>query len=210
MEMLPMNNDLMFGTGNDATGTPREFFDIIDAQVGGFGCDVAALATNRKVANYFGPDHEDLARRDCLTVAWPTDRPNWLNPPYSDPEHECKFQIDPTFVPTDCVHTRLDFSKCKKKLCEKRGFHNPWYRPGCVDFVRKAAAERELGAETWALLASRTDNGWFHDYLYDMATDDWRHGIKGKFLRGRLKFEGHKDSAPFPSLLVRFIPDRLM
>lgn len=188
-----MNNDLMWGTGNDVTSTPPEFFAIINAQAGGFGCDVAALSTNRKVENYFGPDHIEPWRRDCLKIDWPDDKPNWLNPPYSDPEFACK-----------------PLGKCKKKLCMKRGGCDYTYRPGCVDFIRKAAEQRDMGVETWLLLASRTDNQWFHEFIWDRTESQWQHGVRGNFLKGRLKFEGHKDSAPFPSLLVRFIPDRLL
>lgn len=195
--VVAMNNDLHFGSGNDVTGTPVKFFAIIDKQAGGFGCDVAALATNRKCENYFGPDHVDPARRDCLTVAWPTSRPNWLNPPYSDPEHACK-------------RTKKGELRCKKKLCEKRGHHDDAYRPGCVDFIRKAWEQRQRGADTWLLLASRTDNDWFHEFIWDREASSWRRGVQGNFLKGRLKFEGHTDSAPFPSLLVRFVPERFL
>ena len=186
-----MNNDLMWASGNDVTGTPLAFFAELDQQVGGFGCDVAALSSNCKVANYFGPDHIESWRRDCLLIDWPADKPNWLNPPYSDPEHACK-------------------ARCKKKLCEKRGHHCDTYRPGCADFIKKAAEQRQMGVETWLLLVSRTDNGWFHEFIWDRVASSWRHGVQGNFLKGRLKFEGHTDSAPFPSLLVRFIPERLL
>ena len=167
-----MNNDLMFASGNDVTGTPWEFFNKVAMRAGGFVADMAALATNTKVpGSYYGPDHVDPTRRDCLTVDWPTHGPVWLNPPYS----------------------------------KRKGT-----TPGCVDFVAKASLEHLRGAEIWALLASRTDNAWFHTYLWNEFAETWRRGIHGIFLRGRLTFEGHTDSAPFPSLLVRFIPERLL
>ena len=45
------------------------------------------------------------------------------------------------------------------------------------------------------LIPARTDTKWWHDYV-----------IKGEieFIRGRLKFGGHKNSAPFPSAIVIF------
>ena len=45
------------------------------------------------------------------------------------------------------------------------------------------------------LLPARTDTAWFHDYC-----------VKGNitFLRGRLKFGGCRNSAPFPSMIVVF------
>ena len=45
------------------------------------------------------------------------------------------------------------------------------------------------------LVPARTDTAWWHDYA-----------MKGKitFIRGRLKFGGQKNSAPFPSAVVVF------
>ena len=80
-----MNNALHFGTGNNATGTPLDYFAQVNERAGGFGCDVAADKLLTLVPDsWYGPDHDDPARRDSLIVPWPTDRPNWLNPPYSD------------------------------------------------------------------------------------------------------------------------------
>lgn len=51
---------------------------------------------------------------------------------------------------------------------------------------------------TVRLLLARTDTAWFHDYCYNdkYATIN--------FVRGRLKFGGEKNSAPFPSMVVIF------
>jgi site-specific DNA-methyltransferase (adenine-specific) len=179
-----VNNALHFASGNDDTGTPWDFFIELDAEFN-FVCDMAASAENTKCPDYFGPDHEDPEQRDCLSAAWPLDGVNWLNPPYSEPEHPCK-------------------KVCKKKLCEKRGFHTAVYRPGCLDFVRKAAEQRLWGVTTVALLAARTDTAWFHEFVWDKTQNTWREGVTGRFIQGRLKFEGHTDSAPFPSLVVIF------
>ena len=46
------------------------------------------------------------------------------------------------------------------------------------------------------LLPARTDTKWFHEYIYGKA--------EIKFLKGRLKFGGSKNSAPFPSFLAIF------
>jgi hypothetical protein len=45
------------------------------------------------------------------------------------------------------------------------------------------------------LIPARTDTAWFHDYC--------KRG-EIRFLRGRLKFGGAKNSAPFPSMVVVF------
>lgn len=46
------------------------------------------------------------------------------------------------------------------------------------------------------LLPARTDTKWFHDYIY--------HKAEIRFIKGRLKFGGCKDAAPFPSMVVIF------
>lgn len=192
-----MNNALMFATGNNATGTPLDFYEEMNALAGGFGCDIAADAQLALHFNWYGPDHPNPKRRDCLSVDWPIDKPNWLNPPYSEPEIPCYRRANGEL-------------RCKKKRCKDRGWHTDTYIPGCIDFVRTAAEQRLRGVETWALLAARTDVEWFHTYLWDEATRWWRVGIEGWFLRGRLIFRrnGQSDPAPFPSMMVVFRPDQ--
>ena len=46
------------------------------------------------------------------------------------------------------------------------------------------------------LLPARTDTRWFHDFIYGKA--------EIIFIKGRLKFGGCKNSAPFPSMVVVF------
>lgn len=55
------------------------------------------------------------------------------------------------------------------------------------------------GATVVMLLPARTDTRWFHDWIYGKA--------EIRFLRGRLKFGGSKNSAPFPSMVVVFRPN---
>lgn len=63
-------------------------------------------------------------------------------------------------------------------------------------FMKKAFEESQQGGVTVVLLVpARTDTSWWHTYA-----------TKGEviFLRGRLKFGGHTNSAPFPSAIVIF------
>ena len=46
------------------------------------------------------------------------------------------------------------------------------------------------------LIPARTDTRAFHDYIYNKA--------EIRFIRGRLKFGGSKNAAPFPSMIVIF------
>lgn len=73
---------------------------------------------------------------------------------------------------------------------------NPPYGRGLKEWVRKAAEEVKLGAKIVMLIPARTDTSYWHDYIFgnqDCMVD---------FLRGRLKFSGSKNSAPFPSAVV--------
>lgn len=199
-----MRNDLHFSTGRNVTATPSPTIDMFVARYTGgrpFTTDIAALASNAKAPQYVGPDHVDPARRDCLTISWPRACDGeliFLNPPYGRTENACKHTVVDGQV--------LSFAPCVKKRCEKRGWHTAVRIPGCELFVKKAVEEARLGSEVFALLAARTDTGWFHDYLWDHDARTWRPGVEGWFLPDRIAFiraEGSDDSAPFPSLLVR-------
>lgn len=77
---------------------------------------------------------------------------------------------------------------------------NPPYGREISKWVAKAAAEAKLGCHVVALLPSRTDTRWFHDHIYQ------KDRVAVRFLKGRLKFGGASNSAPFPSMLVIFEP----
>ena len=72
---------------------------------------------------------------------------------------------------------------------------NPPYGREIGKWVKKAYEASQGGATVVCLVPSRTDTKWFHDYC-----------MKGeiRFIRGRLKFGGSKNSAPFPSAVVIF------
>ena len=47
------------------------------------------------------------------------------------------------------------------------------------------------------LIPARTDTKYFHEFIYHKAKEI-------RFVKGRLKFGGSKNSAPFPSMVVVF------
>jgi phage N-6-adenine-methyltransferase len=65
-----------------------------------------------------------------------------------------------------------------------------------AEFVAKAAAEQQHGVTSVLLLPARTDTRWFHAHLYQKP------GVEVRFLKGRLRFKGGANSAPFPSMVV--------
>lgn len=70
---------------------------------------------------------------------------------------------------------------------------NPPYGREIGKWIKKAS---ESGL-TVCLLPARTDTKWFHEYIYNCRAEI-------HFIKGRLKFGGCKNSAPFPSMIVIF------
>ena len=72
---------------------------------------------------------------------------------------------------------------------------NPPYGRVIGLWMRKAYESALGGATVVCLVPSRTDTRWWHDYC-----------MKGevRFIKGRLKFGGAVNSAPFPSAVVIF------
>jgi len=84
-------------------------------------------------------------------------------------------------------------------VCQPRGganYVNPPYGRELPKWVAKGYEEYQKGKTVVFLIPSRTDTRWWHDYV--MKADEIR------FIKGRLKFDEHKNSAPFPSAIVIF------
>jgi len=84
-------------------------------------------------------------------------------------------------------------------------FMNPPYGKGLKDWIQKAyVSARDDNATVVCLIPARTDTSYWHTFVWNDARDTWKKGVRGKFLKGRLKFGGAKNSAPFPSAIVVF------
>lgn len=79
--------------------------------------------------------------------------------------------------------------------CRSRGRA---YGQGLGEWIAKGAAEAARGSVVVMFVPSRTDTRWFHDHVYGKA--------EVRFLRGRVRFVGATQPAPFPSMLVIFRP----
>jgi phage N-6-adenine-methyltransferase len=66
-------------------------------------------------------------------------------------------------------------------------------------WVQKGYEESRGGKNVTMLLPARTDTTYFHSFILGKA-DIY-------FVKGRLKFKGAKDSAPFPSMIVHWPHD---
>lgn len=116
-------------------------------------------------------------------------------------------KLDQEFHFTLDVYAVPENAKCHAYYTpEQDGLRQPWYgRCWCNPpygrqvgaWVQKAfiSAYRD-GAAVVMLLPARTDTAWFHNYIYGNA--------EIRFIRGRLKFGGSKNAAPFPSMIVIF------
>lgn len=75
---------------------------------------------------------------------------------------------------------------------------NPPYGRQQVKFIEKAYQESlKHGSTVICLIPARPDTKVWHDVIF-------AHAAQICFIRGRLKFGGGKDAAPFPSALVVF------
>lgn len=74
-------------------------------------------------------------------------------------------------------------------------FCNPPYGKNIAKWCKKCYEEsRKPNTLVVLLVHSRTDTRWFHDWVYGKA--------ELRFVKGRLKFGGSSNSAPFPSLVA--------
>lgn len=114
---------------------------------------------------------------------------NWKTPKafYKALDAEFSFDFDP--CPTKPLFDGLNIG------WKERNFINPPYNR-ISDWVKKSFEESKNGKVCVLLIPSRTDTKWWHDYV--MKADEIR------FIKGRLIFEGAKNSAPFPSCIVIF------
>lgn len=81
----------------------------------------------------------------------------------------------------------------------KRVYVNPPYGKAVRSWLEKALRERERGNSDLVvfLLPSYTDVKWFHEIVLPMAKEI-------RFIKGRLKFGEHNNTAPFANMLVIF------
>lgn len=116
---------------------------------------------------------------------------------YQELDKEFHFTLDP--CATDENHKcskyyTINDDGLSKSWDNERVFCNPPYGREISKWVKKAYEENEKGAFVVMLLPARTDTKYFHEYIYN------KHEIR--FLKGRLKFNESKQSAPFPSMIV--------
>lgn len=139
-----------------------------------------------------------------MNVHFLSHRHDWETPQFlfDGLNAEFRFELD--------VCAAVENAKCKEFLsveddglsCSWEGkvcWMNPPYGRDISRWMEKAYRESANGALVVCLVPARTDTAWWHKYA---ARGEVR------YLRGRLKFAGAENSAPFPSAIVIFRPPR--
>lgn len=86
---------------------------------------------------------------------------------------------------------------------------NPPFGSDIGRWVAKAAQHASDGdALVVCLLPVRSDTRWWHASVWDAHRHRPRCGVEIRFLKGRLRFGGAKNTAPFPVAVVVFHPPR--
>lgn len=131
-----------------------------------------------------------------------TGKNDWATPQelFDELDAEFYFTLDPCATP--------ETAKCAKFYTEKDNglvqdwtgetvFCNPPYSDQQqTEWVRKCYEHGLRGGVAVMLIPARTDTKRFHEYIYGKA--------EVRFIKGRLKFGGCENSAPFPSMIVVF------
>jgi len=123
----------------------------------------------------------------------------WATPQYLFDRLNAVFRFDVDVCATpENTKCPVFFTEQENGLSQEwRGtcWMNPPYGRGIGLWVKKAHDSAKAGATVVCLLPARTDTAWWHDYCL---------GAEITFIRGRLKFGDHSNSAPFPSAVVVF------
>lgn len=137
-------------------------------------------------------------------VHFSSESPEWYTPPHIIEAVVAvlgTIDLDPCAddllgIPAESYFTKEDDGLVREWL--GRVFLNPPYGDVIDEWIAKLRVEHERGNvdEAIALVPSRTDTVWF-GRLRDYPRC---------FIRGRLKFSGHENSAPFPSAVFYLGP----
>lgn len=127
--------------------------------------------------------------------------PEWSTPQelFDRLDQKYHFTLDPasTHENAKCkCHFTIEEDGLKQMWGGQNVFCNPPYGREIGKWVKKGFEESQNpGTTVVMLLPARTDTKWFHDYCKKGEIE---------FIKGRLKFGGCSNSAPFPSMIVVF------
>ncbi len=124
-----------------------------------------------------------------------SERQNWATPEstFNQLDEEFRFDHDPCPEIIGGLHSMDGLGSD----WGKRNFVNPPYSD-IKRWMKKAVQEWHKGKLVVCLVPSRTDTIWWHEYAM-FATEI-------RFIKGRLKFKGATNAAPFPSVILVYVP----
>ncbi|MDQ7227319.1 phage N-6-adenine-methyltransferase [Staphylococcus haemolyticus] len=127
----------------------------------------------------------------------------WATPQnlFDELNDEFNFTLDPCATDENAKCSKyftVEDDGLSKNWSNEVVFMNPPYGREIKKWIKKAYEESLNGATVVCLIPARTDTTYWHDFIFDRADDI-------RFLRGRLKFGGSKNSAPFPSAIVVYL-----
>lgn len=135
-------------------------------------------------------------------VLFSSERMDWETP------NELFLELNKEFSFTLDAASSHENAKCERHYTEKEDglsqnwggetvWCNPPYGKELPKWIKKCAEEgKKKNTTVVMLIPARTDTRAFHEYIYGKS--------EIRFLRGRVKFVGAKNSAPFPSMIVVF------
>lgn len=152
--------------------------------------------------SYYGRDESEDWRMNT-DVMWSSKSCNWATPQdfFDKLNEEFHFTLDPCADEhnhkCDKYYT-IEQDGLKQDWSGETVFCNPPYGRTVSKWVQKCFQEVYAGKCRCAvmLIPARTDTRWFHDWVYNKA--------EVRFIKGRLRFGGQDQDAPFPSMVVVF------
>lgn len=135
-------------------------------------------------------------------VLFSSERMDWETP------NELFLELNKEFSFTLDAASSHENAKCERHYTEKEDglsqnwggetvWCNPPYGKELPKWIKKCEEEgKKKNTTVVMLIPARTDTRAFHEYIYGKS--------EIRFLRGRVRFVGAKNSAPFPSMIVVF------
>ena len=131
-----------------------------------------------------------------------SDKKDWGTPPdlFNALNEEFEFTVDVAANHENALVPWHYYTKETDGLAQdwsgEAVYMNPPYGREIGKWVRKAYEDTREKGYAVCLLPARTDTAWWHDYVMK--------AVEIRLIRGRLRFVGAENSAPFPSAIVIF------
>lgn len=144
---------------------------------------------------------ESVFRVTAESVHYLSQSDEWPTPQrrYDDLHREFRFTLDPAATKENAKCAKF-FTREDDGLSQdwsgETVFLNPPFGRVIGQWVKKAYESSVQGSTVVCLLPARTDTRWWHDYVLRSKEIRW--------IRGRIRFEGGRHVAPFPSVVVVF------